>query len=64
MIEFYNFKIFREISGNPGVLVALNTGDKRVSFNVKEIPPLSKLEEVTIQYYSQNYNETEFQDIG
>ncbi|CAG9860566.1 unnamed protein product [Phyllotreta striolata] len=59
------FGFIREIAGNPGVLVLLNTANKLATVNInQDIPPLSKLEEVTIQYYSQNYNVTEYKDIG
>lgn len=59
------FAYIREIVGYPGVLVALNTGEKQVTLNVKQdIPPLSGLDEVTIQYFSSNYNETGFTDVN
>ncbi|XP_028135523.1 uncharacterized protein LOC114330381 [Diabrotica virgifera virgifera] len=59
------FAFVREISGNPGVLVLLNTGDQKVTLNVKQnIAALSDLDEVTIQYYSKNYNETTHKDIN
>lgn len=47
--------------GSPGILVSLNPTDERVEVDfAKDIPPLSKLEEVTILSYSSSYNETEF----
>ncbi|XP_057656247.1 4F2 cell-surface antigen heavy chain isoform X1 [Diorhabda carinulata] len=59
------FAFIREIAGNPGVLVALNTGDQTVNLNIRrDIPSLHDLEEVTIQYYSKNYNEVDFKDIN
>ncbi|KAF7283915.1 hypothetical protein GWI33_022744 [Rhynchophorus ferrugineus] len=56
---------FRVTPGSPGIFVALNPGNEVSTINIpKEIPPLAKLEEVTVRYYSKNYNETEFLDIG
>ncbi|XP_019873780.1 uncharacterized protein LOC109601911 [Aethina tumida] len=55
------FTFLREIVGSPGILVSLNPTDERVEVDfAKDIPPLSKLEEVTVLSYSSSYNETEF----
>uniref|UniRef100_V5GNB0 alpha-glucosidase n=1 Tax=Anoplophora glabripennis TaxID=217634 RepID=V5GNB0_ANOGL len=59
------FGFIRVTSGNPGVLVLLNTQNEKVTVNVpKEIPALSSLTEVTVQLYSENFNETEFLDVN
>lgn len=59
------FGFIRVTSGNPGVLVLLNTQNERVTVNIpKEIPTLSSLSEVTVQLYSQNFNETDFMDVN
>lgn len=52
-------------SGNPGILVAVNTIEDRVEVNFpKEISQLAELEEATIQFHSKNYNETDFMGKG
>lgn len=59
------FAFIRVTSGNPGVLVALNTQNETITVNFpKEIPALSQLDEVTVQLYSKNFNETDFMDVN
>lgn len=66
--EINNSTIFaytRETSGNPGTLVLLNPQEERIIVNIpKEIDSLANLQQVTIQAYSKQYNETGFMDIN
>lgn len=56
---------FRVTPGSPGVFVAFNPTNQTSVIDIpSEIPPLAKLEEVTVRYFSQNYNETAFMDVG
>lgn len=56
---------FRVKSGNPGILVVVNAIEEKVVASIpKEIPVLADLEEVTVQMYSKNYNETIFMGKG
>nr|XP_023014843.1 neutral and basic amino acid transport protein rBAT [Leptinotarsa decemlineata] len=59
------FAFIRVTSGNPGVLVALNTGDQKVVVNFQtDVPALSELQKVTIQHYSRNFNEPDYKSIN
>ncbi|KAJ8925930.1 hypothetical protein NQ315_009782 [Exocentrus adspersus] len=55
----------RVTSGNPGVLVLMNSLNEKVIVNIpKEIPPLSTLSHVTVQLYSKNFNESDYMDLN
>lgn len=49
----------RVTPGNPGILVAINPTENATIIDIpKEIPQLSDLEEVTVQFCSKSYSET------
>ncbi|XP_066152255.1 amino acid transporter heavy chain SLC3A1 isoform X1 [Euwallacea fornicatus] len=55
----------RVTPGSPGILVAVNPTERAEIANIpKEIPLLSNLQEVTVRYYSNNYNNSDFKDLG
>ncbi|XP_050300963.1 neutral and basic amino acid transport protein rBAT [Anthonomus grandis grandis] len=55
----------RVTPGSPGILVVVNPTDNLVTTNLSaEIYKLSSIQEVTVSFYSENYNISEFKDIG
>ncbi|CAG9813697.1 unnamed protein product, partial [Phaedon cochleariae] len=58
------FAFIRLTPGNPGILVALNTGESKATVNFRQVPALSEIEEVSIQHYSKNFNETEYMALN